>query len=59
MFNRMHGKSSKGLDVCVPDIMEYIIYHAAVIVIHLVKIMVMVIIIGVKVLLMVALDLYL
>ena len=27
MFNRMHGKSSKGFDVCVPDIMEYIIYH--------------------------------
>ena len=23
----MHGKSSKGFDVCVPDIMEYIIYH--------------------------------
>ena len=59
----MHGKSSKGFDVCVPDIMEYIISHAAVIVINLVKMMVMVIVmvivIRVEVLLTVALDLYL
>ena len=40
----MHGKSSKGFNVCVPDIMEYIISHAAVIVIILVKMMVMVIV---------------
>ena len=59
MFNRMHGESSKGFDVCVPDIMEYIIYHAAVIAVHLVKMVVMVIVIEVEVLLMVALDLYL
>ena len=59
MFNRMHGKSSKGFDVCVPDIIEYIIFNAAVIVVHLVKVIVMVIVIEVEVLLMVALDLYL
>ena len=55
----MHGKSSKGFDVCVPDIIEYIIFNAAVIVVHLVKVIVMVIVIEVEVLLMVALDLYL
>ena len=55
MFNRMHGKSSKGFDVCVPDMS----IKSTMIVVHLVKVMVMVIVIEVEVLLMVALYLYL
>ena len=53
----MHGKSSKGFDVCVPDIMEYIISRGDSDTSR--EMMVMVIVIGVEVLLMVALDLYL
>ena len=52
MFNRMHGKSSKGFDICVPDIIEYIIYHDSGTSRESDSD-------GVEVLLMVALDLYL